>query len=111
MRNAAKKVEAADAPIVRPLGDRVWVVREEEDAVSKGGIHIPDAARGKQGRGTVMAVGPGRTLKNGTVLPIDVQVGDRVVFGRYAGNEVKVKVQGNEYVVLHEDDLLGVLEA
>lgn len=111
MKNAAKaKAEAHEPLAVRPLQARVWVEREDEAPISKGGIHIPDAARGKQGRGTVIAVGPGRMLKDGTVLPVDVQVGDKVVFARYAGNEVKVKVQEAEYVVLQEDDILGVLE-
>ena len=91
---------------IRPLGDRLVVKRSQEEEKSKGGIIIPDTAKEKPIEGTVKAVGSGKTLKNGKVIPLDVKEGDRVLFGMYSGTEVKV--DGEELVLLHEDDVLAV---
>lgn len=93
---------------IRPLHDRVIVKRLEEEQVSAGGIVIPDTAKEKPIRGEVLAVGPGKPLDNGDVRAVDVKVGDIVLFGKYAGTEIKVKDQ--ELVVMREDDIVGVIE-
>jgi chaperonin GroES len=93
---------------IRPLHDRVVVRRMEEERTSSGGIVIPDSATEKPIQGEVIAVGNGKLLDNGDVRPLDVKVGDRVLFGKYSGNEVKVS--GEEVVVMREDDIMGVIE-
>jgi chaperonin GroES len=93
---------------IRPLHDRVVVRRMEEDRTSPGGIVIPDSAAEKPIQGEVLAVGNGKLLDNGEVRPLDVKVGDRVLFGKYSGTEVKVS--GEEVVVMREDDIMGVIE-
>ena len=93
---------------IRPLHDRVIVRRLEEEKTSPGGIVIPDSAAEKPIQGEVIAVGNGKLLDNGETRPLDVKKGDRVVFGKYSGNEVKV--DGKEYLVLREDDIMGVIE-
>jgi len=93
---------------LRPLHDRVVVKRVEETRTSPGGIVIPDTAAEKPSRGEVIAVGKGKILDNGEVRPLDVKTGDHVLFGKYSGNEVKV--DGEEVVVLREDDILAVFE-
>jgi len=93
---------------IRPLHDRVVVRRLEEERTSAGGIVIPDTAAEKPIQGEVIAVGRGKILDNGEVRPIDVKVGDRVLFGKYSGTEVKVS--GEEVVVMREDDIMGVIE-
>lgn len=93
---------------IRPLHDRVIVRRLEEERKSPGGIVIPDTATEKPIQGKVMAVGKGKILENGEVRPMDVKVGDRVLFGKYSGTEVKIA--GEEYLVLREEDLMGVIE-
>ncbi|MFO7287675.1 MAG: co-chaperone GroES [Gammaproteobacteria bacterium] len=93
---------------IRPLHDRVIVKRVEETRTSPGGIVIPDTAAEKPSRGEVIAVGKGKILETGEVRPLDVKVGDEVLFGKYSGNEVKV--DGEEIVVLREDDILAVFE-
>ena len=93
---------------IRPLHDRVVVRRMEEERTSSGGIVIPDSAAEKPIQGEVIAVGNGKLLDNGDVRPLDVKVGDRVLFGKYSGNEVKVS--GEEVVVMREDDIMGVIE-
>lgn len=90
-----------------PLGDRLIVEREESEQTSAGGIVIPDSAKDKPCRGKVLGVGPGKRLDNGERSKPEVNVGDRVVFGQYAGTEVKVG--NNTLVVLREDDVMGVL--
>ncbi len=92
---------------IRPLHDRVVIKRLEEEPTSAGGIIIPDSATEKPAKGEVVAVGPGKGLDNGQVRAIDLKVGDKVLFGKYAGTEVKV--DGAEYVVMREDDIMGVL--
>ena len=93
---------------IRPLQDRVIVRRVKEEDKSKGGIIIPDTAKEKPTEGEVMAVGNGKVLENGTVRALDVKVGDRVLFGKYNGTEVKV--DGEDRLILREEDILGVLE-
>ncbi len=93
---------------IRPLHDRVVVRRMEEERTSSGGIVIPDSATEKPIQGEVIAVGNGKLLDNGDVRPLDVKVGDRVLFGKYSGTEVKVS--GEEVVVMREDDIMGVIE-
>jgi len=93
---------------IRPLHDRVIVRRVEEERRSAGGIVIPDTATEKPVRGEVMAVGRGKILENGEVRPMDVKVGDRVLFGKYSGTEVKV--DGQELVVMREEDIMAILE-
>jgi len=93
---------------IRPLHDCVVVRRMEEERTSPGGIVIPDSATEKPIRGEVLAVGKGKILDNGDVRPLDVKAGDRVLFGKYSGTEVKVS--GKEVVVMREDDILGVIE-
>jgi len=93
---------------IRPLHDRVVVRRMEEERTSAGGIVIPDSATEKPIQGEVIAVGKGKILESGDVRPLDVKVGDRVLFGKYSGTEVKVS--GEEVVVMREDDIMGVIE-
>ncbi|RLA64719.1 MAG: co-chaperone GroES [Epsilonproteobacteria bacterium] len=93
---------------VRPLQDRVLVQRVEEENKTAGGIIIPDNHTEKPAQGTVVAVGTGYRLNDGGVRALDVKAGDTVIFGKYAGSEVKV--EGAEYLIMKEDDLLGVLE-
>ena len=93
---------------IKPLGDRVLVKRMEEDEVVKGGIIIPDTAKEKPQRGEVIAVGPGARDEDGKFIPMNVKKGDKVLFGKYAGSEVKM---GDEdYLIMREDDILGVIE-
>jgi chaperonin GroES len=93
---------------VRPLHDRVLVKRAEEvEQKSSAGIIIPDTAKEKPQRGTVIAVGDGKKDENGKRIPLDVKVGDEVLFGKYSGTEVKI--DGEEYLIMHETDILGVL--
>jgi chaperonin GroES len=92
----------------RPLHDRVVVRRLEEDERTKGGIIIPDTAKEKPQQGEVIAVGPGAVDEKGTVQPLDVKPGDRVLFGKWSGTEVKL--DGEELLIMKESDILGVLE-
>jgi chaperonin GroES len=93
---------------IRPLNDRVIVQRIAEEEVTKGGIIIPDSAKEKPQEGKVVAVGNGKVLENGTKLPMDVKVGDKILFGKYAGTEIKI--EGEEFLMMREDDILGVIE-
>jgi chaperonin GroES len=92
---------------VRPLHDRLLVRRIEEKEMARGGIIIPDTAKEKPMEGEVLAVGSGRVLENGTKLALDVKVGDRVLFGKYSGNEIKI--DGEEVVVVREDEVLAIM--
>ena len=92
----------------RPLGDRVLVKRVEEEAKTKGGIIIPDTAKEKPQEGEVIAVGPGNRDDDGDYIALDVKAGDRILFGKYSGTEVKL--DGEEHLILREDDILGVIE-
>jgi chaperonin GroES len=93
---------------IRPLHDRVVVRRMEEERTSAGGIVLPDSATEKPVQGEVLAVGRGTALDNGEIRPLDVKVGDKVLFGKYAGTEIKVG--GEEVLVMKEDDIMGVIE-
>ncbi len=93
---------------IRPLNDRVIVKREEEEQTSAGGIVIPDSAAEKPIRGKVLAVGNGRVGDDGKLQPMAVKVGDRVLFGKYSGSEIKV--DDEELLVMREDDIVGVIE-
>jgi chaperonin GroES len=93
---------------IRPLHDRVIVKREEEEKKSQGGIIIPDTATEKPIFGKVVAVGKGKILENGDVRPLDLKVGDKILFGKYSGTEVKM--DGDELVVMREEDVMAVVE-
>jgi len=93
---------------LRPLHDRVIVERLEEQEQRKGGIIVPDSAKEKPQQGKVIAVGNGKRLENGTVVPLDVKKGDTVLFGKYSGSEVTL--DENEYLILREDEILAVIE-
>jgi chaperonin GroES len=96
------------ATTIRPLNDRIIVRRVEEQEQMRGGLYIPDTAKEKPQEGKVIAVGNGKLLENGTRIPIDLKAGDRVLFGKYAGTEIKL--DGEEYLILREDDVLGVID-
>ena len=93
---------------MRPLQDRVIVKRIEEEEKTKGGIIIPDSAKEKPQEGKVIAVGKGKVTEEGKVIPLDVKVGDRILFGKYSGSEVKI--EGEELLIMREEDILGVIE-
>ena len=93
---------------IKPLSDRILVLRTEEEQKTKGGIVIPDTAKEKPQEGKVVAVGPGKMDNKGKRPPLGVKKGDRVLFGKYAGSEIKI--DGVEHVIMREDDILAVLE-
>jgi len=93
---------------IRPLQDRVIVTRVQEEEKTKGGIIIPDTAKEKPQEGKVIAVGKGKVNEAGKLVPLDVKAGDRILFGKYSGTEVKI--DGEEHLIMREDDILGVLE-
>ena len=93
---------------IRPLHDRVIVKRVEEERTSAGGIVLPDSATEKPSQGEILAVGNGKQLDNGEVRALEVKVGDKVLFGKYSGNEVKV--DGEDLIVMREEDIMGVLD-
>ena len=93
---------------IRPLHDRVIVKREDEERKSPGGIVIPDTAAEKPIRGKIVAVGKGKILENGSIRPFDLKVGDKILFGKYGGTEVKV--DGDELLVMREEDVMAVIE-
>ena len=93
---------------IRPLYDRIVVQRIEEKETMRGGIIIPDSAKEKPQEGKVIAIGKGKLLEDGKVMPLDVQVGQRILFGKYSGNDIKF--DGEEYLLMREDEVLGILE-
>ena len=93
---------------VKPLNDRVLVKRLEEMQVTKGGIYIPDTAKEKPVEGQVISVGPGKVNDQGNRVPLNVKAGDKILFGRYAGSEIKV--EGEDYLMMREDDILAIIE-
>jgi chaperonin GroES len=93
---------------IRPLQDRVIVQRLEEEEKTKGGIIIPDTAKEKPMEGKIIAVGKGKVRDDGKVSPLDIKVGEKVLFSKYAGTEIKI--EGEEYLIMREDDILGVIE-
>jgi chaperonin GroES len=93
---------------IKPLNDRILVQRIEEEGKTSGGIIIPDTAKEKPREGKVIAVGPGKIDDNGKRVPIEIKKGDRILFGKYAGTEIKL--DGIEHIIMREDDILGVIE-
>jgi chaperonin GroES len=93
---------------IRPLQDRVIVKRLEEEEKTKGGIIIPDTAKEKPQEGKVIAVGKGKMTEEGKLIPLDVKAGDKILFGKYSGTEVKI--EGEEHLIMREEDILGVIE-
>ncbi|OQX63620.1 MAG: co-chaperone GroES [Desulfococcus sp. 4484_242] len=93
---------------IRPLNDRILVIRTHEEEKTSGGIIIPDTAKEKPQEGRVIAVGPGKMNENGERIPLEVKENDRVLFGKYAGTEIKI--DGEEHLIMREDDILGIVE-
>jgi chaperonin GroES len=93
---------------LRPLQDRILVQRVEEETTTKGGIIIPDTAKEKPAEGKVVAVGNGKVGEDGKRIALEIKKGDRILFGKYAGTEVKI--EGEEYLIMREDDVLGVID-
>jgi chaperonin GroES len=94
---------------IRPLHDRVVVRRIEEKETVQGGIIIPDTAKEKPQEGEVIAIGAGKRLEDGKLFPLDVKPGDRILFGKYSGSEIKL--EGEEFLIIREDEILGVIES
>jgi chaperonin GroES len=94
---------------IRPLYDRVVVKRIEQQEQMQGGLYIPDSAKEKPQEGEVVAVGKGKRLEDGKVIPLDVQPGDRILFGKYSGSDIKL--DSEEYLIMREDEVLGILES
>jgi chaperonin GroES len=94
---------------IRPLGDRVLVKPLEKDKQERGGLIIPDTAKEKPQEGEIVAAGKGKTSDDGKLIPMDVKAGDKILYGKYSGTEIKI--DGDEYLIMHQDDILGVLEA
>jgi chaperonin GroES len=93
----------------RPLYDRILVERVESEEKTKGGIIVPDSAKEKPQQGKVIAVGHGKRLEDGKLIPLEVKAGDTILFGKYSGSEIKI--EGNEYLIMKEDDVLGLVES
>jgi chaperonin GroES len=93
---------------IRPLHDRIVVKRIEDQETKIGGLYIPDSAKEKPQEGEVVAVGKGKRLEDGKIVPLDVQKGDRILFGKYSGSEIRI--DGEELMIMREDEVLGVLE-
>src|SRR6202451_1254221 len=93
---------------IRPLYDRIVVKRIEEKETMQGGLYIPDSAKKKPQEGEVVAVGKGKRLEDGKVVPLDVEKGNRILFGKYSGSEIRI--DGEEFLIMREDEVLGVLE-
>ncbi len=94
---------------IRPLYDRVVVKRVEDKENMQGGLYIPDSAKEKPQEGEVVATGKGKRLEDGKLVPLDVQVGDRILFGKYSGSDIKF--DGEEYMIMREDEILGILDS
>jgi|SRR6266581_3227756 chaperonin GroES len=94
---------------IRPLYDRVVVRRIEQKETMQGGLYIPDSAKEKPQEGEVVAIGKGKRLEDGKLVPLDVQVGDRILFGKYSGSDIKL--DNEELLIMREDEVLGILEA
>ncbi len=93
----------------RPLYDRILVERVESEEKTAGGIILPDSAKEKPQQGKIIAVGHGRRLEDGKLIPLEVKAGDTILFGKYSGSEIKI--EGNEYLIMKEDDVLGLVES
>jgi chaperonin GroES len=107
-KNLERREDKIMAVKIKPLHDRVLVKRLEEEEKSKGGIIIPDTAKEKPMEGKIMAVGKGRFLESGEIQPLDVKVGDKILFNKYSGTEIKIG--GEEHLILKEDEVLGIIE-
>ncbi len=94
---------------IRPLYDRIVVKRIEQKEQMHGGLYIPDSAKEKPQEGEVVAVGKGKRMEDGKVIPLDVQAGDRILFGKYSGSDIKL--DSEEYLIMREDEVLGILDA
>ena len=94
---------------IRPLGDRVLVKALEKDKQERGGLIIPDTAKEKPQEGEIIAAGKGKTNDDGKLLAMDVKVGDKILYGKYSGTEIKI--DGDEYLIMHQEDILGILDA
>lgn len=94
---------------IRPLGDRVLVKPLEKEKQERGGLIIPDTAKEKPQEGEIIAAGKGKTSDDGKLIPMDVKAGDKILYGKYSGTEIKI--DGDEYLIMHQDDILGVLES
>ena len=94
---------------IQPLGDRVVVKQLEAETKTKGGIVLPDTAKEKPQEGKVVAVGKGKVLENGTIQPLEVKVGDKILYGKYSGNEITTK-EGEELLIMKEDDILAIIK-
>src|SRR5579871_1487966 len=94
---------------IRPLYDRIVVKRIEQKETMQGGLYIPDSAKEKPQEGEVVSVGKGKRLEDGKIVPLDVQPGDRILFGKYSGSEIKL--EGEELIIMREDEVLGILDA
>ena len=99
----------AKSPKIRPLQDRLIVERVESEEKTSSGIYIPDTAKEKPQQGKVLAVGKGKVKEDGTIQPLDLKAGDKILFGKYSGTEIKI--DGEDYLIMREDDVLGVVEA
>jgi chaperonin GroES len=93
----------------RPLYDRILVEKVESEEITKGGIIVPDSAKEKPQQGKVIAVGQGKRLEDGKLVPLEVKAGDTILFGKYSGSEIKI--EGNEYLIMKEEDVLGLVES
>ena len=93
----------------RPLYDRMLVERVESEEITKGGIIVPDSAKEKPQQGKVIAVGQGKRLEDGKLVPLEVKAGDTILFGKYSGSEIEI--EGNEYLIMKEEDVLGLVES
>lgn len=93
---------------IRPLGDRVLVKPLDKEKQERGGLIIPDTAKEKPQEGEIVAAGKGKTTEDGKVLPMDVKVGDKVLYGKYSGTEIKI--DGDDYLIMHQEDILGILD-
>jgi len=94
---------------IRPLGDRVVVKPMDKEKQERGGLIIPDTAKEKPQEGEIVAAGKGKTTEDGKLIPMDVKVGDKILYGKYSGTEIKM--DGDEYLIMHQEDVLGVLDA
>src|SRR6201997_5726818 len=104
-----KSLETRNKMKIRPLYDRIVVKRVEDKETMQGGLYIPDSAKEKPQEGEVVATGKGKRLEDGKLVPLDVQVGDRILFGKYSGSDIKL--DGDEFLIMREDEVLGILES
>ncbi len=94
---------------IRPLGDRVLVKALDKEKLERSGLIIPDTAKEKPQEGEIVAAGKGKTTDEGKILPMDVKVGDKILYGKYSGTEIKI--DGDEFLIMHQDDILGILDS